>query len=104
VGRINTNSEVGMRNAEKMEGGKDKNEFGSGNAECGKGRIEGEKIGRWEGEKDKMEFGSGTRRRPKRVGLCRGKHAEKMEGGKEKTNSEVGMRNAEKMEGGKLRR
>jgi hypothetical protein len=27
------NSEVGMRNAEKMEGEKDKTEFGSGNAE-----------------------------------------------------------------------
>jgi hypothetical protein len=78
-----------------VRGWEGKNEFGSGNAAFDK--LRRGKVGN--------ESGSGTRRRPKRVGLCRGKHAEKMEGGKDK--NEFGSGNAECgkvwIEGEKLR-
>jgi hypothetical protein len=50
------------------------------NSEVGMRKSEKRKVGRL------IEFGSGTRRRPKRVGLCRGKRAEvgKKESGKVK--------------------
>jgi hypothetical protein len=51
-----------------------------------------------DGRGQKIEVGSRTRRRPKRMGLCRGNDAEggRKEGEK---NLEVGMRKSEKLEG-----
>jgi hypothetical protein len=57
--------EVGIWNAEVGMG---KWEFGSRKWEWGSGR--------WEVGSGKLEVGSGTRRRPNRMGLCRGTDAE----------------------------
>jgi hypothetical protein len=82
-------SEVGMRNAEK------KTEYGIWKSECGsgkKGKEQKKEVGSRnaevgkKGEEQKTEVGSRTRRRPKRIGLCRGKHAE---GGKQKIGFQV---------------